>query len=113
MAKQKASILSWTVNKAPKDIYQLKFRLENLPGVGNLEMVAGECLADSPVAAGKQLESILQNRIGMKKYKYLVEAKIVDGSGKDRAFLQINTKFNPVLNTVVNSPAWGTWLNVF
>ena len=30
MSKQTTSILAWTVNKAPKDIYQLKFRLEKL-----------------------------------------------------------------------------------
>ena len=113
MSKQTTSILAWTVNKAPKDIYQLKFRLENLPGVGNIEMVAGECLADSPVAAGKQLESILQNRIGMKKYKYLAEAKIVDGSGKDRAFLQIDKIYNKQTNAYVTTPSWGHWLNVF
>ena len=113
MAKQKASILSWTVNKAPKDIYQLKFRLENLPGVGNLEMVAGECLADSPVAAGKTMEANLQRRVGAAKYKYIVEAKIVDEKGKDRAFLQIDKIYNKQTNTYVTTPSWGHWLKVF
>ncbi len=105
MAKQKASILDWTVNNTPKAKYQLKFRLENMPGVGTAEMVAGECVADSPVEAGKQLETVLQKRIGFKNFKHLSEVKIIDSENNDRAFLQIDTT-----NHV---PMWGRWLNVF
>ncbi len=113
MAKQKASILDWTVNKESKEKYQLKFRLENLPGVGTLEMVAGECVADSPVSAGKAMEANLQRRVGTAKYKYVAEAKIVDENGKDRAFLQIDKSYNKQTNAYVTTPSWGHWLNVF
>lgn len=106
MASHKTSILDWTVNKTPKEKYQLKFRLENLPGVGTMEMVAGECLADSPVAAGKTMEINLKNRIGKSKFGYLAEAKVVDDAGKDRAYLQIH-------RSSVNTPVWGNWLKVF
>lgn len=93
--------------------YQLKFRLENVPGVGTLNMVAGECDAETPVAAGKLMEQNLQRRIGEAKYKYLAEAKIVDSDGHDRAFLQIDQSYVKATNGYVKTPSWGHWLNVF
>lgn len=93
--------------------YQLKFRLENVPGIGTLNMVAGECDAETPVAAGKAMEPNLQRRIGEAKYKYVAEAKIVDENGKDRAFLQIDKSYNKQTNAYVTTPSWGHWLNVF
>lgn len=91
--------------------YQLKFRLENLPGVGTMEMVAGECTADSPTFAGKKLEQFLQTRIGYSKYKYLAEAKIVDMEGKECAFLQIDISKGK--DCTLSVPHWGTWLMVY
>jgi hypothetical protein len=76
-------------------------------------MVAGECDADTPVAAGKAMEQNLQRRIGEAKYKYLAEAKIVDSTGRDRAFLQIDKNYVKETNGYVKAPSWGHWLNVF
>jgi hypothetical protein len=93
--------------------FQLKFRLENVPGIGTLNMVAGECDADTPVTAGKMMEDNLKRRIGEAKYKYLAEAKIVDAEGRDRAFLQIDQSYVKATNSYIKAPSWGHWLNVF
>lgn len=86
--------------------YQLKFSVDGLPGVGTMSYVAGECEADSPFEAGQKLEKFLQSRLGTAKYRYLSEAKIVDESGKDCAFLQMDETCRGSM------PSWGHWLTV-
>ena len=92
--------------------YQLRFRLERLPGVGTINLVAGECEADTPFEAGKKLEGFLQSRLGRDKYRYIAEAKIVDDKGEDRALLQIDTLYKKVDGLDQYVPSWGNWLTI-
>ena len=92
--------------------YQLHFKLENLPGVGSVNQVAGECEASTPFEAGQKLECFLQARIGKNRFRYLTEAKIVDSDGRDSAYLQIDTLYKKVEELTCHVPAWGRWLTV-
>lgn len=88
--------------------FRLKFKLTGMPGVGDVQMFAGECQAETPRDAGKKLEPVLQSRIGLSKYKYLSEAVIVDSADKERATLLISkTEYGHY------GPRWGTWLTIY
>lgn len=87
--------------------YQLKFRLENIPGAST--MYAGQTDAYSPTDAGKALESTLKARITAANFRNLAEASIVDSDGKECAVLQIRKDGK----TNTYQPVWGSWLKVF
>ncbi len=108
-----------TAGLAPRNIrratmrYQLKFKLVNIEGVGDMEMVAGECEAPKASEAGVRMESILQNRIGFKRYRNLASATIVDGNGKECAVLRNESYYDPYHQCTFYRPMWGQWLNVY
>jgi hypothetical protein len=93
--------------------YQLKFKLDNIPGVGTMEMIAGQCETLKASDAGLRLENILQKRIGVRNYKNLSSATIVDVNGKDCAILRNESYYDPYFKCTYYKPQWGQWLNIY
>ena len=112
MCERTAGLAPQNIEKATMR-YQLKFKLVNIEGIGDMTMVAGQCDATKASDAGYRLESILQSRIGEKRFRNLESATIVDVNGKTCAVLRTESYYDPYHQCTSYRPMWGQWLNVY
>lgn len=82
--------------------YQVVFKLKNMP-----RMVLCQVAADTPSAAGREADVLLQKRILPHNFQNLEYAKVLDPFGVDSAILRIDK--DKAGNSV---PMWLQWLTI-